>query len=320
MLRLYNHPICPFAERARLAFLAKDIKHQIVHVELNGKPDWFVETGGVVPVLETPEGDLIPESDIVVQYALDSTKGGIELVPEDLVEAAKMRVYIKRRDNGFLVNSFKAVAFGDEESRNKMGDQLQQIEEDLSKNDEAHPYLLQRSEISLADIILSPVLVRNYFALVENLSTISPLKISDYPNITKYVENIIHHPTLARGFICKWGYLNFVKAKNENRGINLPYPFDVTPFEDSQSQKSFIIPDALTARPLKNEKFVRLYGHDLCPFVQRAMLTLRAKNIPYQYVGIDLTHKNSWHWNINKGLVPLIEHPDGTLVHDSLDV
>lgn len=102
--------------------------------------------------------------------------------------------------------------------------------------------------------------------------------------------------------------------------LKLPIPFDTTPFADSQSQKDIYIRDGHTAKPRLNEKFVRLYGHHLCPFVQRAMLTLTAKQVPYQFVGIDLTHKNKWHLDINNGFVPVIEQPDGTIIHDSLDV
>ena len=188
MLRLYNHPLCPFAERARLAFLAKDIKHQIVNVELNGKPDWFVETGGVVPVLETTEGELIPESDVVVQYALDTSDRGIKLLPDDPVEAAKIRIYTKRRDADFLKAMYKVTILGDKEEEENLRKKLELFEEDLSKNDDEHPYLMRRSEVSYADIILSPVLVRSYFGISEEKTTVGSLKISDYPNITKYVS------------------------------------------------------------------------------------------------------------------------------------
>lgn len=45
------------------------------------------------PVLETPKGELILDSAIVAQYAIDANPtGGIQLIPSDPVEAAKMRM------------------------------------------------------------------------------------------------------------------------------------------------------------------------------------------------------------------------------------
>ena len=58
--RLYQHNLCPFAARARYAFAAKKIPHQLVETDLANKSAWHQSfNGGVVPVLETPTGSLI---------------------------------------------------------------------------------------------------------------------------------------------------------------------------------------------------------------------------------------------------------------------
>lgn len=36
-----------------------------------------------------------------------------------------------------------------------------------------------------------------------------------------------------------------------------------------------------TEKPPTNKKYIRLYGFNLCPFVERVRLALRAKHIPY---------------------------------------
>ena len=52
-----------------------------------------------MPILEVPNGTLIPESGIVVEYALQAGQGqGIELIPQDPVTAAQMRVKMARFD------------------------------------------------------------------------------------------------------------------------------------------------------------------------------------------------------------------------------
>ena len=44
--------------------------------------------------MELPTGDLIPESDILMQYAMESAPAGqgIDLIPSDPIEAAEMRL------------------------------------------------------------------------------------------------------------------------------------------------------------------------------------------------------------------------------------
>jgi len=52
--------------------------------------------GGTVPLLETPAGDLIKESLIISQFAIEQGKDqGLELVPKDPIVAAKMRLDIE---------------------------------------------------------------------------------------------------------------------------------------------------------------------------------------------------------------------------------
>ena len=71
------------------------------------------------------------------------------------------------------------------------------------------------------------------------------------------------------------------------------------------------------AKPATNKNYVRLYGHHLCPFVEKARLALAAKAIPYQNVEVDISKKTPWHVAINGGFVPIIELPDGTILHES---
>ena len=69
-LRMYTHNLCPFATRARYAFVAKNIPFQSVECDLDAKAGWHLElNNGFVPVLETKEGDLIYESAVLMQFA-----------------------------------------------------------------------------------------------------------------------------------------------------------------------------------------------------------------------------------------------------------
>ncbi|CAI2365920.1 unnamed protein product [Moneuplotes crassus] len=319
-LRLYVHPICPFAERARLAFAAKEIDFQTVFVDMSPKPEWFIKEGGLVPLLESTDGEFIQESDVLVQFAMDYSDRGIQLLPKDAFESAKVRRYIKKRDEGFLFASFKASIWGKQEDIEVLTKRLQELEEDLSLNTDDSSFFLNQKEPGMADIVLSPILVRFYFTLQGSFETLKVFSLETYPNIVKYVENILQHPVFKDSYVTKWEYINYLIKKQSDNSIKLPYPLDVTPLEISQSKQEMIIPNGITAKPVHNSNYVRLYGHHLCPFVQRVLLVLTAKQVEFQFVSVDLTTRNSWHYDINKGLVPVLEHPDGTLVHDSLDV
>ena len=77
------------------------------------------------------------------------------------------------------------------------------------------------------------------------------------------------------------------------------------------------VPDAETPKPALNTEIPRLYGHLLCPFVEKVRMTLAAKNVKYQRCEVDLGKKTKWHLDINGGLVPLLELPTGTIIHES---
>jgi glutathione S-transferase len=70
-------------------------------------------------------------------------------------------------------------------------------------------------------------------------------------------------------------------------------------------------------KPETNPKFPRLYGHLLCPFVEKFRMTLAARNVKYQNCEVDLGKKTPWHVAINGGMVPVWEVPSGDIITES---
>lgn len=70
-------------------------------------------------------------------------------------------------------------------------------------------------------------------------------------------------------------------------------------------------------KPSPNADHLRLYGHNLCPFVARARYTMSAKQVQFQEVMVDLNNKAQWHKDLNGGMVPVMETPQGTLIPES---
>jgi len=77
------------------------------------------------------------------------------------------------------------------------------------------------------------------------------------------------------------------------------------------------VTEADTPKPAVNLNNPRLYGHILCPFVEKVRMALAARNVVYQRCEVDLGKKTPWHIEINGGMVPVWELPDGTILTES---
>ena len=82
---MYGHTLCPFATRCRYVFALKDLPVQRVEMDLLDKAQWHVDfNGGGVPFIETPSGDLIKESAVITQFAIEHNHGkGVDVIPAD---------------------------------------------------------------------------------------------------------------------------------------------------------------------------------------------------------------------------------------------
>ncbi|XP_043911476.1 glutathione S-transferase omega-1-like [Protopterus annectens] len=96
LIRIYSMRLCPYAQRTRIVLAAKRIKHEVININLKDKPDWFLKKNpfGVVPVLETPAGQILYESPITSDY-LDEVYPGRKLIPSDPYEKAKQRIFLE---------------------------------------------------------------------------------------------------------------------------------------------------------------------------------------------------------------------------------
>lgn len=101
-LRLYGHTLCPYVGIARYSLALKKINFQDVQTNMDtkgpaNKGDWHLKhNGGIIPILETPAGDLINESGVISHFAVEHGKDqGLALIPSDPIAAAKMRLEIE---------------------------------------------------------------------------------------------------------------------------------------------------------------------------------------------------------------------------------
>ncbi|MBE0371017.1 glutathione S-transferase family protein [Pseudoalteromonas aurantia] len=73
MIKLVSFKICPFVQRVTAALEAKNIPYEIQYINLQDKPDWFlnISPNGQVPVMVSDNGTAIFESDAIVEYIED---------------------------------------------------------------------------------------------------------------------------------------------------------------------------------------------------------------------------------------------------------
>lgn len=155
--RMYGHNLCPFVARARYVFACKEVPYQEVFVDLNEKAQWHLEfNGGMVPVLEAPTGELIPESGIQVQYALEAAprSQGIDLIPEDPITAATMRFKIAEHDKNVLRKLFTMglARFGNSEANDVFCAEALPYMESLCPEVGSDKWLMGGDEITLMDV------------------------------------------------------------------------------------------------------------------------------------------------------------------------
>eukprot|EP00959_Pyramimonas_sp_CCMP1952_P208410 4359615-Pyramimonas_sp.AAC.2 len=195
--RQYTHNLCPFAARARYAFAAKDIPFQEVHTNLDQKAQWHLDfNNGFVPVLETPQGDLIGESGILMTLAHELAPGkGLELVPKDPILAAKMRLKMEKF-NGLLGSIFPVYL-----TRGKDASKIEEFAKTLPQHNEIASaakdgkWLLGTDEPTMLDIHIAPmwetICIWQHSALAPAMEL---AKFAEQaPDVIAYVERFKAH-------------------------------------------------------------------------------------------------------------------------------
>lgn len=198
--RLYSHNLCPFSARCRYTLSAKGVPFQECMVNLDNKPQWHLDfNGGAAPFLETPAGDLIPESGIIMQLALESNPaGGVQLIPSDPVEAAKMRV--KMDKFGKTLKNLFGVVLSRGQDAEKINTYLTEtlpIYEQMATEANGK-FLLGTEDLTLYDIHCAPIWEIMYLFRDGVYSDVDEkLQIAtNAPNWCAYMERFRSHPAI----------------------------------------------------------------------------------------------------------------------------
>lgn len=105
MIKLYDHPDCPFCQKVRVVLAEKELEFERVHVDLRvgeqRTPEFLkMNPYGKVPVLV--DDDLVVYDSTIINEYLEDEYPAPSLMPEDSAGRARVRMLEDYCDNSFL--------------------------------------------------------------------------------------------------------------------------------------------------------------------------------------------------------------------------
>ncbi|KAF6736969.1 Glutathione S-transferase omega-1 [Oryzias melastigma] len=190
-IRLYSMRFCPFAQRTRLVLHAKGIKFETININLKEKPDWFLQKNplGLVPVLETPAGEIIYESSITCEY-LDEVYPEKKLLPSSPFAKAQQRMMLEHFSK--IVPFFYRIPSAKRNGEDVSGMEAE-MKEKLGKLNEE---LVQKKtkffggdSITMIDYMMWPHFERTEVYGVQNC-------LDHTPELKKWMERMLEDPAV----------------------------------------------------------------------------------------------------------------------------
>jgi glutathione S-transferase len=234
MLKLYNAAHSTCSQKVRLVLAEKrlafeDIKLDLGRAKDHLKPDYLkINPNGVVPTL-VDDGSIIIDSSVICEY-LDEKYPDVRLTPDDLVQRARMRAWMRFLEEvptaavrvpsfnmGFLprFEGLDRQAFETEQSdirplrkhfyrrmgtdgfrKEEVEASLEQIEKTCVRMNQAlaeGPWLLGQ-QLSLADMVVAP--------LIDRMADLGYAGIwtEKYPHVTQWYARIQSRPAFKATF------------------------------------------------------------------------------------------------------------------------
>lgn len=167
MIRLYQHPDCPYSQKVRVVMAEKDLEYELVLVDLHAneqKTTEFLKLNpyGRVPVLI--DDDVVVYDSTIINEYLDDEYPEPALRPEDSGARAKMRLFEDFCDTSFIPPTMVILAELHKAEDQRDNDLLQRYQTEVARvvarldhQLEGHEFLL--GDFSLADVAFAPRLM-----------------------------------------------------------------------------------------------------------------------------------------------------------------
>jgi glutathione S-transferase len=205
---LVSHDLCPYVQRAAIAFAEKGAAFERVTIDLAAKPDWFraISPLGKVPLLRVG-GIVLFESAPIVEY-IEETVPGPKLHPADPLERARHRAWMEFSsamlgDLWRYETAREAAGFG--AARDALAGKARLLEAALGEG----PYFAG-ANFSLVDAVFGPVF--RYFEVFDAIADTHILAglprlaawraaLAARPSVRDAVT--VEYPALLRAFLVR---------------------------------------------------------------------------------------------------------------------
>lgn len=160
-IQIYSIPGCPFAHRTRLVLLEKGIDFTLTEIDLQNKPDWFMQISpyGKVPVMKHDD-NVIYESTIINEY-LDEVFPEPPLLPRDPSMRAIARIWIDYANTRFAPMYYKLLltknAQEQQQGRQELQNSLLYLEQEGLGNLSNNGSYWLGDTLSLVDLTFYPL-------------------------------------------------------------------------------------------------------------------------------------------------------------------
>ena len=189
-LELISTRRCPFVQRSVITLNYKGIDHEMVFVDLDDPPAWFLEISpmGKVPVLRVDGETVIFESAVINEFLDEITPG--QLHPEDPLQRALNKSWIEFGGTCCSL-TFQLMVAPDEQSFDdtvaELTNNLGQVEKALGEG----PYF-NGDDFALIDAAYAPIFIR-----LDVFGDLLDLRITDgLPRIQAWAKRLLAMPAV----------------------------------------------------------------------------------------------------------------------------
>jgi len=218
LLRVYSMVFCPYAKRARLVVKVKNLPHDIVNINLQSKPDWYlkIHPKGQVPSLL--DGDkIVIESLDIADYLDEKYPTDSPLYPSDPAAKKRDQEVIRNRI-GEALASFGKVVHGTEtytveQALDILLPAVQPLEDELSKR--GTPFF-GGDKPGMIDFMLWPWVELIPFLPVKLGVEKLPLKDEHIPSLRKWAKTMLEVPVVKELVLPPELVIEIAEARKNN--------------------------------------------------------------------------------------------------------
>ncbi|XP_060567777.1 glutathione S-transferase omega-1-like [Ruditapes philippinarum] len=213
-LRVYSMRHCPYAQRARIVMLHKNIEFETVNINLKEKPEWFLELAplGTVPAIQKDD-IIVYDSPIVCQY-LDETYPGEKLTPNDPYQKAKDAMLVERYSKKVVTPFYRMALKQEPEALGELLSGLNVLEDELKSRGKT---FFGGEKPMMVDFMIWPHMER--IVGMGKVNDKAAIRKDQFPNLVAWIDNITAVPAVKVTRCSEEDFIKIMVANKEGKEI-----------------------------------------------------------------------------------------------------